>query len=108
MALVGFVPANIVLVNGSKLDLAGSMEVREYCDRFAWGYECPACSQLALAILLRYLPPAESVVYAPILGYHWVSELPMRDFSIVVDLRNLVFYYGNLDRTAQPKSDGKL
>jgi Family of unknown function (DUF6166) len=80
-----------VIVDDIPLDLHGSLQVRNHSPTgFAWGYGGSAPSQLALALLLKYLPPALALKYYQVLKWQWICKLSDGSFYIEVKLRSIM------------------
>ncbi len=77
----------VVFYNGSWLDPAPSLAVVNHSpDGFEWGYAGSGCSQLALAIALKWLTKAEAITVYQLFKFEVVAKLPRDTFEL--DLEN--------------------
>lgn len=83
MIIMGDYSISEVFVNGERLDPAPSLSVANHSPTgFAWGYQGSGPAQLALAILLLFLPQAEAVRLYQRFKFEVVGLLPERDFTL--------------------------
>ncbi len=78
MKIRGILPTRQVFVNGVELLPDESQRVINHSpDGFSWGYEGSGPAQLALAILLLFMPKEEAERHHQEFKRLFVSQLPM-------------------------------
>lgn len=77
-----------VFVDGEKLNLAKSLQVRRHSPSgFNWGYGGSGPAQLALAILLELLPEDKAVSLYQYFKQEFIANLPQcKDFVLLLDI----------------------
>jgi hypothetical protein len=95
---------NAVFVDNAQLDLLHSQEIKLYSHIFTWGYAGSAPTQLALALLLRYLPAENAVRYCEALMRNLIARLPENSFIRTVQLRDhMARILYEVDGSVQPE-----
>lgn len=81
-----------VYCDGDYLSPTRSQKVRNHSpDGFNWGYGGSGPAQLALAILLKYLPENEAVKRYQAFKWKFVGTWPQaQDFEVTINLREFV------------------
>jgi hypothetical protein len=80
-----------VYINGRKLYVFPSLKVRCHSPAgFNWGYFGSGPAQLALAILLQYLPKQVACELYQSFKFRFIAGLPRTDFIKQVPLRQIV------------------
>ncbi|MDY6933715.1 MAG: DUF6166 domain-containing protein [Spirochaetota bacterium] len=76
-----------IKLNGKILDPKKSMDVWNYCPTgFMWGHGGSGSSQLALAILLEFLPQNEAVDRHEDFKWKVIARLPQAKFDLEIDI----------------------
>lgn len=84
----GSFDSGTVWINGIRLLPNDSQKVHNHSpDGFKWGYGGSGPAQLALAILLLYLPPDIAQLHYQDFKFGYIAGLPQRDISVNVNLR---------------------
>jgi len=74
-----------VWLNGEELKPSKSQKVHNHSpDGFNWGYGGSGPAQLALAIMLEYLPKKEALEIYQDFKWLVIAKLPQDDFSIEI------------------------
>ena len=74
-----------VLIDGKELYPTASQKVYNHSpDGFNWGYDGNGPAQLALAILLKYLPKREATKLHQQFKWDMIAKLPQGDFELPV------------------------
>ena len=90
MKIQGIYNTRQVFVNGKELLPAESQKVRNHSpDGFSWGYGGSGPAQLALAILLVFLPKERAVSIYQDFKWEVIAVLD-RNFEIEIDLRKWI------------------
>ena len=90
MKIQGIYYTRQIFVNGKELLPAESQKVRNHSpDGFSWGYNGSGPAQLALAILLVFLPKEQAVSIYQDFKREVVAVLD-KDFEIEIDLKKWV------------------
>lgn len=80
-----------VWVNEKLLSPERSLKVFNHSPTgFSWGYGGSGPAQLALAILLRYLPAKEAVSLHQAFKWKFIAALPQEDFETELDIRGWI------------------
>lgn len=91
LRLKGKLATGEVWVNGKPLSLKKSLEVYSHSPTgFSWGYGGSGPAQLALAILLRYLPEIDAVSLHQDFKWKFIAPLPQEDFETQLDIREWI------------------
>ena len=86
--VTGHYETGVVQIFGKELLPDKSQKVRNHSpDGFSWGYGGSGPAQLALAILLEYMPVEDAGKYYQEFKWTFVSKLPHSDFSIDLNLQ---------------------
>ena len=89
--LKGKLQTGEVWINGKPLSPSRSLEVRRHSPTgFSWGYPGSGPAQLALAILLAYLPEHEALALYQDFKFKFIATLPEEDFEKEMDIRGWV------------------
>ena len=87
MVIKGEINTHKVWIDGIELLPKQSLEVVNHSPSgFSWGYRGSGCSQLALAILLKYTTHNKALAYYRYLRDDFIANLPQEDFEGVFDL----------------------
>mgnify|MGYP003559589235 FL=1 len=96
---------NIVYINDKELQIEPSKSIQNKSEEFSWGYLGSGPAQLALAILMEYLP------------YNWalnlyqrfkevsISKLPQTNFQVNIELRVILLTILNERHDNNTKTD---
>lgn len=79
-----------VWLDGIKLDIKPSQKVHLKSNEFAWGYGGSGPSQLALAILHKYMGPVDALAWYVDFKFAEIGRWPQSDVCIVLNLRHCV------------------
>ena len=91
LKLEGKLQTGEVWMNGRPLSPARSLEVCNHSPTgFSWGYPGSGPAQLALAILLSYLPEKEAVALYQDFKFKFIATLTQEDFEKEMDIRGWV------------------
>ncbi len=91
LELRGKLQTGEVWMNGKPLSPEKSLEVCNHSPTgFSWGYPGSGPAQLALAILLAYLPEKEAVALHQDFKSKFIATLPQEDFEKKMDVRGWV------------------
>ena len=71
-----------VFIDGALLDVARSLKVMNHSAEFNWGYGGSGPAQLALALLLRFLPDNEALIMHQSFKWQVIATLPQADFEL--------------------------
>lgn len=78
----GAASASRVWIGESELKIAESQKIRKHATKsFSWGNCGPGASQLALAVMLRFLPPEEAILVYQDFKHSFVHKWE-GDFSV--------------------------
>lgn len=88
----GNVETRYVEMNGEYLDEYLSQQIRNHSpDGFNWGYGGSGPAQLALAILLEYLPVKYATKLYQDFNFKFVASLPIdKSFNVRINLRQII------------------
>lgn len=90
----GDIDAGRIVINGRELPAAFSLTIRNHSpDGFSWGYGGSGPSQLALAILLEYLPRWMAERRYQEFKFNFVAKLPMENFTAKINLSDYIDPY---------------
>lgn len=81
---------NWIRLNGEFLDIRESLKIYEHSSEFNWGYEGSGPTQLALAILLKFLPFELAQKYKHDFKRQVIAKIAPDSFSINIDLRKII------------------
>lgn len=88
LLITGHYESQIVTVGGSQLLPDESLNVVNHSpDGFAWGYGGSGPAQLALAILLKYMPKENALRYYQAFKFNVIASLPQSNFSVRINLQ---------------------
>lgn len=91
LLITGHAESRIVVVDGRQLMPDQSQKVRNHSpDGFAWGYGGSGPAQLALAILLIYLPQEDAVSIYQTFKFNEVAKWPKENFAVRINLKEAV------------------
>jgi hypothetical protein len=77
-----------IYINDKWLDPKYSLFIRyQSPDGFDWGYGGNGPAQLALAILMHFLPIEDALIYYHDFKWKVIASLPMTDFQTTINLR---------------------
>lgn len=79
-----------VELDGEYLDPALSQKVLYKSEDLSWGYGGSGPAQMALAILLEYLPVKYALKYYQNLKWNFIATIPRANFDVHVNLRELI------------------
>ncbi len=89
--ITGEIETGEVYIDGQYLSPVYSQAVYNHSpDGFNWGYSGSGPAQLALAILMKYLPVEYAVNYYQELKFNLIADIPQTDFDITINLREQV------------------
>ena len=97
--LSGDIETREVFINGSLLEPHQSLRIRKHSpDGFLWGYGGSGPAQLALAILLEYLPIPIAENYYQRFKQEFVAKLPQtKSFDVVVNIQHYIASFYEAD-----------
>lgn len=82
---------NEIRINGSLLFPNESFKYRNHSpDGFNWGYSGSGPAQLALAMLLKFLPVDVALSHYQTFKAEVVAGFPMKDFEVEVEFRKIM------------------
>lgn len=82
---------NLIYINGERLEAQASQKLRNHSPSgFAWGYGGSGPAQLALAILLKYLPAKKALVKYQDFKWEVIAKLPQTDFETEIEMDNWI------------------
>ncbi len=88
LKLKGKIQTGEVWIDGKPLSPEKSLEVRRHSPTgFSWGYPGSGPAQLALAILLSYLPEQDALSLYQDFKFKFIATLPQEDFEKDIDIR---------------------
>lgn len=91
LKLKGKLATGQVWVNEKPLSPERSLKVFNHSPTgFSWGFGGSGPAQLALAILLRYLPEKEAVSLHQGFKWKFIATLPQEDFETELDIRGWI------------------
>jgi hypothetical protein len=91
LKLKGKISTGEVWANGKPILAKRSLEVSNHSPTgFSWGYGGSGPSQLALAILLRYISEREAVLLYHDFKWKFIATLPQTDFETEIDIREWI------------------
>lgn len=91
LKLKGKLQTGEVWIDGRPLSPERSLEVCNHSPTgFSWGYPGSGPAQLALAILLSYLPEKEAVGLYQDFKFKFIATLPEEDFEKELDIREWI------------------
>jgi len=91
LKLKGKISTGEVWANGKSILAGKSLEVFDHSPTgFSWGYGGSGPAQLALAILLRYIPEKEAVLLHQDFKWKFIATLPQTDFETEIDIREWI------------------
>ena len=82
--IIGIWETREVTIDGVPLRIEASQQVHNHSDTFCWGYGGSGPAQLALAILMLYLPSDQAALRHQDFKWKVISGLPQKDFQIPV------------------------
>lgn len=87
----GNIKTGEVILNGKQLTSEESLKVRNHSPRgFSWGYGGSGPAQLALSILLLFLPEKEALKKYQDFKFKHIATLPQSDIDVNLDISNFV------------------
>ena len=91
LKLKGEISTGEVWIDGKPVFAERSLAVCNHSTTgFSWGYLGSSSSQLALAILLRYLSKREAVALYQDFKLKFIANLPQTDFETQIDIREWI------------------
>ncbi|MGO9375206.1 MAG: DUF6166 domain-containing protein [Syntrophobacteraceae bacterium] len=91
LKLKGKISTGEVWIDGKLVFAERSLAVCNHSPTgFSWGYLGSGPSQLALAILLRYLSKREAVALYQDFKLKFIANLPQTDFETQIDIREWI------------------
>lgn len=91
LLIYGYVNGGDVYVNDERLEIEPSQKIRNHSQGFSWGYLGSGCSQLALAILLKYTNRDFAVANYIQFKEEYVATWNVKeDVSVMIDLAAFV------------------
>ncbi len=91
LKLKGKILTGEVWIDGKPILAGKSLEVFDHSPTgFSWGYGGSGPAQLALAILLRYIPEKEAVLLHQDFKWKFIATLPQADFETEIDIREWI------------------
>ncbi len=91
LKLKGKISTGEVWIDGQPVSAERSLKVSNHSPTgFSWGYPGSGPAQLALAILLRYLPESEAVAFYQDFKFKFIANLPQTDFETRIDIREWI------------------
>jgi|GEM_PF-3488676 hypothetical protein len=89
--ITGEIESREVFINGEYLSPVYSQGVCNHSpDGFNWGYSGSGPAQLALAILMKYLPVDYALRYYQEFKFNIIAGIPQTNFDITINLREQV------------------
>lgn len=89
--IIGIHEIGEVGINDEYLDARYSQKICNHSPTgFNWGYGGSGPAQLALAILMKYLPVEEAYEYYQDFKFLFVANLPQTDFNVTIDLKKII------------------
>lgn len=80
-----------VFINGEWLDPAQSLKIYNHSPvGFNWSYGGSGPAQLALAILLKFLPIEQAVKYHQQFKWKYIATLPQGNFDITLNMGQII------------------
>jgi|SRR5208283_2299245 len=91
LKLKGKISTGEVWIDGTPVFAEKSLAVCNHSPRgFSWDYGSSGSAQLALAILLRYIPEKEAVLLHQDFKWKFIANLPQTDFETQIDIREWI------------------
>src|SRR5262245_37949261 len=87
-----------VYINDEYLSPVNSQAIYNHSpDGFNWGYGGSGPAQLALAVLMEFLPVKEAMQFRQQFKFDVIAALPLgKDFNIDIDLKEKILKYSEL------------
>jgi len=83
-----------VLVEEEWLDPRPSQAIRNHSpDGFNWSYGGSGPAQLALAVLMKFMPAEDAQGYYQLFKFDVIAALPRADFDITINLKEKINHY---------------